>query len=108
MSWNDERVDAAEKRCGPTGNPRQIAKELGGVTRNAVIARCIVLALEPDDRNARGGGTGQARGRTPARGGGRTGHQSRASPRPIRPRPEPETPRHVNERPRPVPAPRPT
>ena len=39
MSWNDERVDLLKKMWGEGQSASQIAKELGGVTRNAVIGK---------------------------------------------------------------------
>ena len=38
MSWTDERVEILKKLWGEGQSASQIAKELGGVTRNAVIA----------------------------------------------------------------------
>jgi GcrA cell cycle regulator len=37
MSWTDDRVDVLKKMWGEGQSASQIAKELGGVTRNAVI-----------------------------------------------------------------------
>ena len=37
MSWTDERVETLKKMWGEGQSASQIAKELGGVTRNAVI-----------------------------------------------------------------------
>ena len=38
MSWTDERVETLKKMWADGQSASQIAKELGGVTRNAVIA----------------------------------------------------------------------
>ena len=39
MSWSDERVEKLKKMWGEGQSASQIAKELGGVTRNAVIGK---------------------------------------------------------------------
>lgn len=39
MSWTDERVETLKKMWGDGQSASQIAKELGGVTRNAVIGK---------------------------------------------------------------------
>ena len=39
MSWTDERVEVLKKMWGEGQSASQIAKELGGVTRNAVIGK---------------------------------------------------------------------
>ena len=45
MSWIDERVEALKKMWGEGQSASQIAKELGGVTRNAVIGKVHLLGL---------------------------------------------------------------
>ncbi|WP_102109585.1 GcrA family cell cycle regulator [Oceaniglobus roseus] len=45
MSWNDERVELLKKMWGEGQSASQIAKELGGVTRNAVIGKVHRLGL---------------------------------------------------------------
>jgi len=45
MSWTDERVDTLKKMWGEGQSASQIAKELGGVTRNAVIGKVHRLGL---------------------------------------------------------------
>ena len=45
MSWTDERVDLLKKLWGEGQSASQIAKELGGVTRNAVIGKVHRLGL---------------------------------------------------------------
>ncbi len=54
MSWSDERVEKLKKMWGEGQSASQIAKELGGVTRNAVIGKVHRLGLS--NRNG-GGGT---------------------------------------------------
>jgi len=52
MSWTDERVDLLKKMWGEGQSASQIAKELGGVTRNAVIGKVHRLGLS--NRNSTG------------------------------------------------------
>jgi len=55
MSWTDERVELLKKMWGDGQSASQIAKELGGVTRNAVIGKVHRLGL-----SNRAGGTAPA------------------------------------------------
>ena len=52
MSWTDERVELLKKMWGEGQSASQIAKELGGVTRNAVIGKVHRLGLS--NRNTSG------------------------------------------------------
>lgn len=45
MSWTDERVEILTKLWGEGRTAAEIAKELGGVTRNAVIGKAHRLKL---------------------------------------------------------------
>ena len=45
MSWTDERVEKLKAMWGEGQSASQIAKELGGVTRNAVIGKVHRLGL---------------------------------------------------------------
>lgn len=45
MSWTDERVEVLKRMWGEGQSASQIAKELGGVTRNAVIGKVHRLGL---------------------------------------------------------------
>jgi GcrA cell cycle regulator len=56
MSWTDERVETLKKMWGEGQSASQIAKELGGVTRNAVIGKVHRLGLS----NRAGGGSAKA------------------------------------------------
>src|SRR6056297_991247 len=56
MSWSDERVELLKKLWGEGQSASQIAKELGGVTRNAVIGKVHRLGLS----NRNGGGNAAA------------------------------------------------
>ena len=54
MSWNDERVETLKRMWAEGASASQIAKELGQVTRNAVIGKVHRLGLSnrvgPGDR----------------------------------------------------------
>lgn len=56
MSWTDDRVETLKKMWGEGQSASQIAKELGGVTRNAVIGKVHRLGLS----NRAGTGTAAA------------------------------------------------
>ncbi|UWQ13812.1 GcrA cell cycle regulator [Aliiroseovarius sp. M344] len=53
MSWTDDRVEILKKMWGEGQSASVIAKELGGVTRNAVIGKVHRLGLS----NRSGGGS---------------------------------------------------
>jgi GcrA cell cycle regulator len=55
MSWTDERVETLKRMWNEGQSASQIAKELGGVTRNAVIGKVHRLGLS--NRAAPGGET---------------------------------------------------
>lgn len=59
MSWTDERVETLKKMWAEGQSASQIAKELGGVTRNAVIGKVHRLGLS----NRAGGGVTKAAGK---------------------------------------------
>jgi GcrA cell cycle regulator len=61
MSWTDERVETLKKMWGEGQSASQIAKELGGVTRNAVIGKVHRLGL-----SNRVGGAGEEEAATVA------------------------------------------
>ena len=58
MSWTDERVELLKKMWGEGQSASQIAKALGGVTRNAVIGKVHRLGL-----SNRTGGAGGPEGK---------------------------------------------
>ena len=47
MSWTDERIERLKKMWAEGATASQIADELGGVSRNAVIGKAHRLGLEP-------------------------------------------------------------
>lgn len=71
MGWTDERVELLRKLWGDGLSASQIARQLGGVTRNAVIGKVHRLGL-----------TGRAAPSRPQR----TVFRAPSAPRPLRPR----------------------
>ncbi len=57
MSWTEDRVETLKKMWAEGQSASQIAKELGGVTRNAVIGKVHRLGLS----NRAGGGSAAAK-----------------------------------------------
>ncbi|MFD1913403.1 GcrA family cell cycle regulator [Halodurantibacterium flavum] len=106
MSWTDERVETLKKMWQEGQSASQIAKELGGVTRNAVIGKVHRLGLSnrvsggrPEDEAPEPVAASPAPEPAPAAKG--------AAPRPAAaPRPDPvaEPAAAVREEPRPAPA----
>lgn len=64
MSWTDDRVEILKKMWGEGKSASQIAKELGGVTRNAVIGKVHRLGLS--NRSGGGGSSKPAAKEKPA------------------------------------------
>jgi GcrA cell cycle regulator len=95
MSWTDERVETLKRMWSEGQSASQIAKELGGVTRNAVIGKVHRLGLS----NRVGGA------------GGKEDEEEVAveapAPRVETPRPAPEPAPRAAEPPRPAPPDRP-
>ncbi|WP_299689452.1 GcrA family cell cycle regulator [uncultured Tateyamaria sp.] len=80
MSWTDERVELLKKMWGEGQSASQIAKELGGVTRNAVIGKVHRLGLS----NRAGGG-----GASTAKADAKPKAAPKADAKPKAPKPEP-------------------
>ena len=96
MAWTDERIDQL-KRLWEAGNTAsQIAEELGGVSRNAVIGKAHRLGLQSRPSPVRGGASSSSEAAAaPAA-------TTEAAPKPVAPRPEPAA-----AAPTPAPAPAP-
>ena len=95
MTWTDERVETLKRMWGEGQSASQIAKELGGVTRNAVIGKVHRLGLS--NRNAASDETA-----APAAGSGTAGPPPAPEPAAA---PAPAAPEPVAAPPRPTPAP---
>ena len=80
MSWTDERVELLKKMWGEGQSASQIAKELGGVTRNAVIGKVHRLGLS---NRTGGGGTSTAKAEAKPKAA------PKAETKPKAPKPEP-------------------
>ncbi len=81
MSWTDERVETLKKMWGEGQSASQIAKELGGVTRNAVIGKVHRLGLS--NRAGSGGNAGKAAAKDKA------APKAAATKAPAKPKPAP-------------------
>ncbi|MBY6066839.1 GcrA cell cycle regulator [Leisingera aquaemixtae] len=84
MSWTDERVELLKKMWGEGQSASQIAKELGGVTRNAVIGKVHRLGLS--NRNSGGAKAAEPKEKPAAA-------PAAAAPKPAaaKPKPQPKT-----------------
>lgn len=83
MSWTDDRVELLKKMWGEGQSASQIAKELGGVTRNAVIGKVHRLGL-----SNRAGSGGAAAAKTEAKPKAAAAKAKAPAPKP---KPEPKT-----------------
>ncbi|GHC48263.1 GcrA family cell cycle regulator [Neogemmobacter tilapiae] len=92
MSWTDERVELLKKMWNDGASASQIAKELGGVTRNAVIGKVHRLGL-----SNRVGGEAEAE----------VAEAAPATPAPKPVEPKAEAPKVVEPKPAPVERPAP-
>ncbi|AZL60083.1 GcrA cell cycle regulator [Tabrizicola piscis] len=97
MSWTDERVETLKRMWGEGQSASQIAKELGGVTRNAVIGKVHRLGL-----SNRVGGKDEEEDTSASAPAPVAATASRPEPAP--PRPEPAAPRAEPPRPAAPPA----
>jgi GcrA cell cycle regulator len=97
MSWTDERVELLKKMWGEGQSASQIAKELGGVTRNAVIGKVHRLGLSNRTTGGAAKAAASAKEATP-----------KPAPKPADPAPKPEPVKADKPEPAPEPATRPT
>ncbi|MDO6726065.1 MAG: GcrA family cell cycle regulator [Cognatishimia sp.] len=86
MSWTDERVELLKKMWGEGQSASQIAKELGGVTRNAVIGKVHRLGLS----NRAGSGGAKAESKPKAEAKPKAAPKPKAPPK-EKPMPEMKT-----------------
>ena len=92
MSWSDERVELLKKMWGEGQSASQIAKELGGVTRNAVIGKVHRLGLS--NRNGSGGTSESAKAKPAAKPAPKAKAKPKAAAKPT---PKPEAPKPAEE-----------
>ena len=93
MSWTDERVELLKKMWGEGQSASQIAKELGGVTRNAVIGKVHRLGLS---NRATGGAKADAKPKAAPK----AEPKAKAAPKPA----APAAPAAAEPAPKPLPA----
>lgn len=105
MSWTDERVETLKRMWAEGQSASQIAKELGGVTRNAVIGKVHRLGLSNRAPGGREDDEGEAQAAAPAAQAAAPRAEPAAAPRAESPRAEPAAPRPAAERPAPAAAP---
>ena len=85
MSWTDERVELLKKMWSEGQSASQIAKELGGVTRNAVIGKVHRLGLS----NRASGSTSAKAEAKPKAAPAETKAKAKPAPKTEAARPEP-------------------
>ncbi|TAK17637.1 MAG: GcrA cell cycle regulator, partial [Rhizorhabdus sp.] len=88
MSWTEERIDQLKRLWGQGMTASQIADDLGGVSRNAVIGKAHRLGLEARPSPVKGGDAAAS-----------------TAPAPASSAPPPEKPAAPAPRPAPIPAP---
>src|SRR3982750_4183509 len=84
MSWTDERIDRLKTMWAKGATASQIADELGGVSRNAVIGKAHRLGLEQRPSPVKAGEEKEAKKVAPS---------AAAAPAPAKPAPRVEAPR---------------
>ena len=84
MSWTDERVEILKKMWGEGQSASQIAKELGGVTRNAVIGKVHRLGLS-NRATSNSSAKSEAKPKAAPRQRPRPQHQKRRPPKAAEP-----------------------
>jgi len=85
MSWTDERVELLKKMWTEGQSASQIAKELGGVTRNAVIGKVHRLGLS---NRAGAGAAPSAPAASPAKPTAKEKPAAPSAPKAARPEPK--------------------
>lgn len=96
MSWTDERVETLKKMWSDGQSASQIAKELGGVTRNAVIGKVHRLGLSNRAAPAPDKDAAEATAAPHVEATTKTAAQPAESPRIAEPRPAPAPERPVH------------
>ncbi|WP_308516319.1 GcrA family cell cycle regulator [Sphingomonas flavescens] len=87
MSWTDERIERLKKMWHDGATASQIADELGGVSRNAVIGKAHRLGLEQRPSPVKAGEEKEAKKAAPAPAAGAA---PKAAPKPAAPAPRAE------------------
>ena len=88
MSWTDERVEVLKKMWGEGQSASVIAKELGGVTRNAVIGKVHRLGLSNRVTSTTAKPAAKEKAKTQAKAKPAAPATPNAPPKPAAPAPE--------------------
>jgi GcrA cell cycle regulator len=91
MSWTEERIERLKKMWHDGATASQIADELGGVSRNAVIGKAHRLGLEQRPSPVKAGEEKEARKPAPVAVAAPTPAKAGAMPKPEAPKPAPAT-----------------
>jgi len=91
MSWTDERIDRLKKMWADGATASQIADELGGVSRNAVIGKAHRLGLEQRPSPVKPGEEKEAKKAAPAAASAPAAKPAQPKADPT-PKPAPPTP----------------
>ncbi|WP_221796071.1 GcrA family cell cycle regulator [Aquisediminimonas sediminicola] len=92
MAWTEERIALLKKMWEEGRTASQIAEELGGVSRNAVIGKAHRLDLQSRPSPVRGGGTDDGKGGTTRKAPApraKPAPRAEAAPKPVAPTPAP-------------------
>ncbi|MES2002515.1 MAG: GcrA family cell cycle regulator [Pseudomonadota bacterium] len=90
MSWTDERIERLKKMWAAGSTASQIAEDLGGVSRNAVIGKAHRLGLEQRPSPVR---SGEDKAKKPAKASAvKAAPAAKAEPTASTPRAEPAVP----------------
>ena len=92
MSWSDERVELLKKMWGEGQSASQIAKELGGVTRNAVIGKVHRLGLSNRSSGGKADAAMPKADTKPAETEAKPAPEAKTPPKPANPPVEEEAP----------------
>ncbi|ARR52378.1 GcrA cell cycle regulator [Rhizorhabdus wittichii DC-6] len=104
MSWTEERIDQLKRLWGQGMTASQIADELGGVSRNAVIGKAHRLGLEARPSPVKGGDAAASGGASAAAATPAPEKAAAPPPRPVpTPAPAPVSPPPAAAAPAPAP-----
>ncbi len=93
MSWTDERIDRLKAMWAEGSTASQIADDLGGVSRNAVIGKAHRLGLESRPSPVKAGEEKEKKVAKAAAAPAPKPVKAAPAPRPAPPAPEPRAPR---------------
>ena len=97
MSWTDERIDRLKAMWAEGSTASQIAENLGGVSRNAVIGKAHRLGLESRPSPVRSGEEKEKKAKTAAAAAKPAAPKPAPAPKAAAPEPRPAPTRPVKE-----------